>query len=235
MSTSYRAQFGAGRYAPHCGGAARPTGNRARGWVNAMSELSLLQSSQGVWEGLHRVWTTPAGSGVCSPSQALVLASVRQAAVVVALRWCTGEEDFYAVLMVRATPGGPDRFVGRWCGSHPQTPQTLTVGVVPAPATASSCTATDGSDRGRSRWAEAATKLPSPSTTGLVAARSYRSCTPPTPPSSGHCRGRSSIRRFRAHRGGVGIPGDSARSESARAPPCSREHLVQCPDAGALR
>ncbi len=93
-----------------------------------MSELSLLQSSQGVWEGLHRVWTTPAGSGVCSPSQALVLASVRQAAVVVALRWCTGEEDFYAVLMVRATPGGPHRFVGRWCGSHPQTPQTLTVG-----------------------------------------------------------------------------------------------------------
>ncbi len=94
--------------------------------VLVMAEFALLQSSQGVWDGQHRVWASPTARCERSSSQALVLASTSQAAVMIAMRWRTRGDAFDAVLMLRSTSDSY-RFAGRLCGTHPLLPATLTL------------------------------------------------------------------------------------------------------------
>ena len=87
-----------------------------------MIEFESLQAGQGLWDGLHRMWGTPRAPCERSTSQALVLASTTQVAVVVALRWWARGDAFDAVLMLRPTSGSSHKFGGRLCGTHPRLP-----------------------------------------------------------------------------------------------------------------
>lgn len=92
-----------------------------------MTEFESLQSAQGLWDGLHRMWGTPTAPCERSKSQALVLASTTQVAVVVALRWRAHGAAFDAVLMLRSASGSSSKFDGRLCGTHPQLPVAVTL------------------------------------------------------------------------------------------------------------
>lgn len=89
-------------------------------------ELQSLHTSQGLWGGIQRLWVTPHGPGERSRSQALVFASAKQLAVVIALRWRTGNQDYDAALVLDRAPDD-QQITGQWSGSHPRTPANLTL------------------------------------------------------------------------------------------------------------
>jgi hypothetical protein len=91
-----------------------------------VDELQSLQASHGVWGGCQRLWATPHGPGERSHSQAFVLASTRQLAVVMALRWRTQDQDYDAMLVLDKAPGD-QQITGQWSGTHPRTPTNLTL------------------------------------------------------------------------------------------------------------
>ncbi len=89
-----------------------------------MSELQWLRCAQGLWTGEHRIWSAPTSPAARSATQAMVLASRKQAAVAVALRWVTDRHEYDATLLLRSN-SEDRRFVGRWTGSHPRLPRNL--------------------------------------------------------------------------------------------------------------
>jgi hypothetical protein len=91
-----------------------------------VAELQSLQAAHGVWGGCQLLWVTPHGPGERSHSQAFVLASTRQLAVVMALRWRTQDQDYDAMLVLDKAPDG-QQITGQWSGTHPRTPANLTL------------------------------------------------------------------------------------------------------------
>jgi hypothetical protein len=88
--------------------------------------LQSLQAAHGVWGGCQRLWVTPHGPGERSHSRAFVLASTKQLAVEIALRWRTNGQDYDAMLVLDKAPGG-QQITGQWSGTHPRTPANLTL------------------------------------------------------------------------------------------------------------
>jgi hypothetical protein len=91
-----------------------------------VAELQSLHASHGVWGGIQRQWATPHGPGERSHSQAFVLASTRRLAVIMALRWRTGDQDYDAALVLDKAPED-QQITGQWSGTHPRTPTNLTL------------------------------------------------------------------------------------------------------------
>jgi hypothetical protein len=92
----------------------------------AVAELQSLQASHGVWGGCQRLWVTPHGPGERSHSRAFVVASTRQLAVEIALRWRANGQDYDATLVLDKAPDG-QQITGQWSGTHPRTPTNLTL------------------------------------------------------------------------------------------------------------